>query len=62
MTSKDLAVQYLSQGKKGPFRTRTRIIRTTGDTALTRVEVVDRGLEDRLISVVMNTAVANAKG
>lgn len=61
MTSKDLAVQYLSQGKKGPFRTRTRVIRTTDDTALTRVEVIDRGLEDRVIAVVMNTAIANAK-
>ncbi len=61
MTTKDLAVQYLSQGKKGPFQTRTRVLRTTDDTALTRVEVIDRGLEDRVIAVVMNTAVANAK-
>ena len=57
MTTKDLAVQYLSQGKKGPFRTRARVVRTTDDTALTRVEVIDRGMEDRLIAVVMNTAV-----
>ncbi len=62
MASKDLAIQYLSQGKKGPFRTRTRVIRTTEDTALTKVEVVDRGLKDRVIAVVMNTSIANAKG
>ena len=62
MASKDLAIQYLSQGKIGPFRTRARVIRTTHDTALTRVEVIDRGMEDRLIAVVMNTAVANSRG
>ena len=62
MASKDLAIQYLSQGKKGPFRTRTRVIRTTDNTALTRVEVIDLGMEDRLIALVMNTAVANSKG
>jgi uncharacterized protein (TIGR00369 family) len=62
MVSKDLAIQYLSQGKKGPFRTRTRVLRTTDDTALTRVEVIDRGMEDRLIALVLNTAVAGAKG
>ncbi len=59
MTTKDLAIQYLSQGKKGPFQTRARVVRTTDDTALTRVEVIDRGVEDRVIAVVMNTAVAN---
>jgi uncharacterized protein (TIGR00369 family) len=62
MTTKDLAIQYLSQGKTGPFRTRARVIRVTDDTALTRVEVVDRGVEDRLIAVVMNTAIADSKG
>ena len=62
MVSKDLAIQYLSQGKKGPFRTRTRVLRTTGDTALTRVEVIDRGMEDRLIALVMNTAIGDSGG
>lgn len=61
MMTKDLAVQYLCQGKTGPFRTRTRVLRTTQDTALTRVEVIDRGMEDRLIAVVMNTAVGHAR-
>ncbi len=60
MTTRDLAIQYLSQGKKGPFRTRTRVLRTTDDTALARVEVIDRGMEDRLIAVVMNTALADS--
>ena len=62
MASKDLAIQYLSQGKTGPFRTRTRVIRTTDNTALTRIEVIDCGMEDRVIALVMNTAVANSRG
>jgi len=62
LTTRDLEIHYLSQGKRGPFRTRTRVLRMTDDTALTRVEVIDRGLEDRLIAVVMNTAVAHSKG
>jgi len=61
MTTKDLSVQYLSQGKKGPFRTRARLVRMTGDTVLTRVEVIDRGVEDRLLAVVMNTSAAYAE-
>lgn len=61
MMTKDLAIQYVSQGRRGPFRTRTRLLRTTDDTALTRVEVVDRGKEDRLIAVVMNTSVADSR-
>jgi uncharacterized protein (TIGR00369 family) len=61
MTTRDLTIQYLSQGKRGPFRTRARVVRATQDTALARVEVIDRGMEDRLIAVVMNTAVADSK-
>jgi len=62
LTTRDLEIHYLSQGKRGPFRTRARLVRITHDTALTRVEVIDRGMEDRLIAVVMNTAVANSRG
>jgi uncharacterized protein (TIGR00369 family) len=56
LTTRDLVIQYLSQGKRGPFQSRARVVRTTEDTALSRVEVIDKGLEDRLIAVVMNTA------
>jgi len=52
----DLEVHYLEQGKVGPFRTKTMVLRTTEDTALTRIEVIDRGADDRLMAVVMNTA------
>jgi len=56
LITKDLTIHYLSQGKVGPFRTRARMLRQTNDTALTRVEVVDRGANDRLFMVGMNTA------
>jgi uncharacterized protein (TIGR00369 family) len=56
LITKDMTIHYLSQGKVGPFRTRARMLRKTSDTALTRVEVVDRGANDRLLMVGMNTA------
>jgi uncharacterized protein (TIGR00369 family) len=59
LITKDLTIHYLSQGKVGPFRTRATMLRKTNDTALTRVEVVDRGANDRLLMVGMNTATLN---
>ena len=56
LITSDLAIHYLSQGKVGPFRTKATVLRTTGDTALTRVEVIDRGSDDCLTALVMNTA------
>ncbi len=56
LITKDMTIHYLSQGKVGPFLTRARMLRKTNDTALTRVEVVDRGANDRLLMVGMNTA------
>jgi len=56
MITRDMAIHYLSQGKVGPFRTRARVLRKTSDTVLSRVEVVDRGANDRLLTVGMNTA------
>jgi len=56
LITKDITVHYLSQGRVGPFRTRARMLRKTSDTALTRVEVVDIGANDRLLMVGMNTA------
>jgi len=59
LITKDMTIHYLSQGKVGPFRTMANVIRTTNDTALTRVEVVDKGANDRLLMVGMNTATVN---
>jgi len=56
MTTCDMEIHFLSQGKRGPFRTRTEVLRKTQDTVLTRVEITDTGAGDRLITVVMNTA------
>jgi uncharacterized protein (TIGR00369 family) len=56
LVTSDLEIYYLSPGKVGPFRTRARVLRTTDDTALTRVEVIDCGADDRLITVGMNAA------
>lgn len=56
LLTSDLEIHYLSQGRKGPFRTRAEVVRRTAETVLTRVEVRDRGAKDRLISVAMNTA------
>ncbi len=52
----DLAIHYLSQGKAGPFYTRTKVLRMTGDSVLTRVEILDRGANDLLMAVAANTA------
>jgi len=52
----DLAIHYLSQGKAGPFYTRTKVLRMTGDSVLTRVEILDRGADDLLMTVAINTA------
>jgi uncharacterized protein (TIGR00369 family) len=56
LTTSDLAIHYLLPGKVGPFRTRATVLRTTADTALTRVDVTDSGVDDHIIAVVMNTA------
>ena len=56
LTTSDLEIHFLSQGKVGPFRTRAKVLRTTPQTALTRVEVMDTGAGNRLITVAMNTA------
>jgi uncharacterized protein (TIGR00369 family) len=56
LITRDMTIHYLAQGKLGPFRTRTRVLRKTNDTAVTRIEVVDTGANDRLLTVGMNNA------
>ena len=53
-----LQVHYLSPGRTGPFRATARLLDAGGDSALTRVEVADRGDGDRLIAVALNRAAA----
>ena len=47
----DLAVNYLSLLKKGPGRTRTRVLREAENEALVRAELRDAGQDDRLCTV-----------
>jgi uncharacterized protein (TIGR00369 family) len=56
LITRDISIHYLSQGRIGPFRTKAKVIRKIGDTALTRVEVIDTGANDRLLMVGTNTA------
>lgn len=56
MITYDLAMSYLSQGRVGPFYTRTEVLRITRDSVLTRVGIFDRGADDLLMSVVINNA------
>jgi len=61
MVTCDLGIHYLSQGKIGPFRTRSRVIRVTDDTVLTRIEVLDTGAGDRILGLAMNTSIHDKK-
>jgi uncharacterized protein (TIGR00369 family) len=56
LITSDLLIHFISQGKVGPFRTKAEVLRAKENTALTRIEVIDTGADDRLITVAMNTA------
>ncbi len=47
----DFSVHFLSLGKAGPLRANARVLRVDGDNTLLRVELRDRGQENRLLSV-----------
>jgi acyl-coenzyme A thioesterase PaaI-like protein len=47
----DFSVHFLSLGKAGPLRASAQVLRAEGDHALLRVELRDRGQDDRLLSV-----------
>ena len=48
----DLVAHYLAMVKVGPIASRVRVMRTSADAALVRVDLVDRGADDRLLTVV----------
>jgi len=56
LLTRNLRIQYLSQGRVGPFRTRARVLYESGDSVLTRVEVVDCGDDNRLVAIALNTS------
>lgn len=56
LVSADLAVHYVGQSGPGPLRTRTRVVRAGREHAVCRVELVDAGAGDRLLSIGTVTA------
>ena len=59
LVTTDLAVNFLSLGQVGPFHTRTTLLRQSRGTVLSLVEVLDMGLEGRLLSIATNLATLN---
>ena len=55
VATRDLAVHFLAIGRRGPLRTRARLLRRDGDALLLRVESRDAGADDRLCSVATAT-------
>ena len=51
----DLRLRYLSQGRVGPFRTETEVLRTTAESVLLRVAVLDTAAERRLVALATGT-------
>ena len=52
---KDLRIRYLSQGRVGPFETRTELLRQSSVEVLARVRIVDDGAEGRLVALASCT-------
>ena len=51
----DLRLRYLSQGRVGPFRTETEVLRTTAESVLLRVAVLDMAAKRRLVALATGT-------
>jgi uncharacterized protein (TIGR00369 family) len=47
--TQDLALHYLALGKSGPLETRARLLNRNRESALVRVEILDRGEGDRRV-------------
>ncbi len=52
--TRDLIIHYMTPGIKGPFATRTEVLRSDNQHALMRIEVLDRGDDDRLMAIIFN--------
>ena len=61
-STRDLRIRYLSQGRVGPFKTKTELLRHTSSEALARVRIVDCGAEDRPVAVAsVSVALTNTE-
>ena len=52
--TRDLTIHYMTPGIIGPFETKTEILRSDSQHALVRIEVLDRGDDDRLMAVIFS--------
>jgi len=52
----DLTAHYLALGKNGPIRSEATVLRASGDELVARIELRDRGQDDRLCTVVTASA------
>jgi len=55
--TRDLTIHYMTPGIKGPFETAAVTIRSDSHNALMRIEVLDRGDENRLMAVIFNACI-----
>jgi uncharacterized protein (TIGR00369 family) len=53
--TRDLVIHYMSPGIAGPFQTTADVLRMDRHAALTRIHVVDQGVDQRLMAMVLNT-------
>lgn len=50
--TRDMVIHYLSLGKAGPLSSRAKVLRSTGNGALLRVELYDEGRDRRLLTAI----------
>jgi len=55
--TRDLSIHYMTPGIKGPFETTAKLMRSDKHNALIRIDVLDRGDNNRLMAVIFNTCV-----
>jgi uncharacterized protein (TIGR00369 family) len=51
----DLVLHFLSPARVGPVEARAVVVGQRGDGALLRIELLDRGVEDRVVAVAVST-------
>lgn len=52
--TRDLVIHYMAPGIEGPFRTEADVLRMDRHAALTRIHVLDEGVDQRLMAIVLN--------
>lgn len=55
--TRDLTIHYMTPGIKVPFVTKTEVMRSDNQNALMRIEVLNRGDDNRLMAVIFNSCV-----